>query len=92
MLPLLAAIVLHSAPVATLRKASVDLDAGDPKQLIFAQLGAPDKSELKTCGTKTAQPWTCLAWSYLASDSPQYLEILFSKTDDGMWVVSGWTL
>jgi hypothetical protein len=59
------------------------LDVGMSRDSVSALLGSAGASEVTTCGTKTASPWTCRIETY------GWCRIYYGKMDY-QWVVNNW--
>ena len=91
MLPVIASLVLSSAPAQTIRNFAASIgDRPLSPRYVEEALGKPDRVTLGTCGTKTRHPWRCLVWTFDANDDASGLTITFERTKIG-WLVNNYS-
>lgn len=88
---ILLAILLAPYPQ---KAAILALDEGMSMKEVRRMMGDPDKSESRTCGSKTKSPWDCRIWTYEGYDDSgthHTLRVTFQRLDGGTWIVNGWS-
>jgi len=65
---------------------------GMPENEIITILGIPDKTESKTCGTNTDQPWTCRVYMYTweSAYKTDTLMLIMQRAEDA-WYLNSWS-
>ena len=82
-------------------RATFKLDMGMNDYTVAQVLGAPDRQQVKTCGSEVGingdHAWACKTWTYegnrdnWSNRNQDFLTIYFEQTPRG-WVVNGWSV